>query len=592
MKKICLKLSVIFFLGLAMVFGIGKNAKAAIEYNGESYANDANGFWSVPTDTSDNRNMYHYIPDTCANRIVVLQTGSYDKTVVSATYGGAAMTLLETDNIIASAKSTVYYIVNPPTGTSTITVDFSGREAVVMKAVSFCNVDQSSPISSSDINQIYNYPNGDQTLQFPVADDDSAVLIFSNSVGYGKNITLAAGYTKTFGNANTWLHWTPNTVLGYKIGINTNANYQTIVNFGGTGYDATLGYLVLKYQPSEYCGDGLCQSATEDTTTCPDDCGYPSSAETSILFFFSNPYLRNNQSTARIRYVYNEDIFTPYDYISIYQIDPTNWASSTFIGTSTVIDYNELGGQKQGGQSYLSLTGSSTYTGLMNYDIVAHFASYWSASTGQTVPASESDPWVLVVNWTSANDIPLPSWNFATTTVLGDDFNTHDLACSTDEWNATTTLGINPHLCSFKQWLLDIGVKPTTYIISKISGLKSQIMTMFPFSLFKTINDSWTTATNSLSRLFLPIPVYAADTYSTSTGIYSGSGDGYSMDIPQFLGTTGTTSIPILSKASLTNILGDTGFLIYYYTCRFFIWALTLIFFWSLITERADKELL
>lgn len=340
--------------------------------------------------------------------------------------------------------------------------------------------------------------------------------------------------------------------------------------------------------PSEYCGDSVCQTTTETCANCPSDCGYCASASEN-LFYFYNPYTRNRLSTARISYLYNEAVFTPYDYLKIYQLDVVNPALSTFVGSSTVIDYNELGGQKQGGSSYFSLNGTSTYTGLIYYDIVAHFASYWDAGTATTVPESESIPWTLIVNWTDKSDLPLASWDFATTTVLGDEWNAHDMACTLAEWNATTTLGINPHLCSIKEWLLNIGVKPTVYIIGKITGLRAQIMGMFPFSLFKTVKDDWELEMNTLS--FTKIAL-AEDTFSTSTGIYSGSSsDGYSIDIPNFIGGGTTTSIPIFSKTSFTNILGDYGFNVYYFICRFLIWALVLIFFWDLMTSRSKEVL-
>jgi hypothetical protein len=338
-----------------------------------------------------------------------------------------------------------------------------------------------------------------------------------------------------------------------------------------------------------YCGDSVC-SPGEYFSDCPQDCA--PYYDQSNLFFFSNPYTRNNQSLARIRYLYNEAYFTPYDYIKIYEISTTNSASSTLIATSTVVDYNEIGGQKQGGQSYLTLTGSSTYIGNISYNIIAHFASYWDSSTGATTPARESIPWTLIVHWTNETNLPLPSWNFATSTVLGDDFNTHDMACTADEWSATTTLGINPHLCGIKQWLLDIGLKPTVYIISKINCLKDQIMLIFPFSLFKTIQDGWTNATNSLSYFLSIQPVYAGS-YSTSTGIYTGTTSGtsgYVLELPNFLGAT--SSISLFSKSSITDLMGEEGYNLYYFIIRFLIWAAVAAYFWNLLAFRDNDNIL
>jgi hypothetical protein len=336
-----------------------------------------------------------------------------------------------------------------------------------------------------------------------------------------------------------------------------------------------------------YCGNGICDGS-ETFSTCPQDCTASRYDSAVNLFFFNNPYLRNQNSTARISYQYNESVFTPYDYIEIFQLGINNWASSTSIGTSTIIDYNELGGRKQSGLSYFSLNGTSTYTGLIYYDVVAHFASYWDAGTGQTIPAQQSDPYVVVVDWTSEMNLPLPSWNFATTTVLGDEFDTHDLACTADEWAGTSSipfLGINVDvaMCRYKQWLLDIGMKPTQFIIRKITGLRDQIMSMFPFSLFKTMGDSWKTSTDSLSSFLKTKSAYAA--FSTSTGIYTDSGDGYTIDFPNFLGGGATSSLSVLSKSNMTALMGDYGFNVYYFICRFLVWAATLIYFWNLLTK-------
>lgn len=207
------------------------------------------------------------------------------------------------------------------------------------------------------------------------------------------------------------------------------------------------------------------------------------------------------------------------------------------------------------------------------------------ATTSQNFGTSTTADWVFTVGYTG------------TSTEHGGqsgEINTHDLACSADAWNSTTEyLGINFQvtICNTFQWLLDVGIKPQQYIANKLGNLRDSIMNMFPFDLLKTINDSFTNSTNGLTSFIKPKMVYA-DSFSTSTGIYTGSGDGFSFSIPNFLGTAGTSTFTIFKKADIVGFMGEDVFNIYYYFCRFLIWALFLTFCWHLITERSHNELL
>jgi len=576
MKKICLNISIFFFLGLAMVFS-ANTANAAITIESHSELVDAGHLQSEYVWMG----QYATGPtESCEDSILVVSTltGSGNQ-VSNVTFNDVGLTMLYTRSA-GNPYNQIWYLKNPPTGSHIIKL-YQNWGSATFQSMTICGVNQDNPFSSGITYQGY-MDVGNLSTPVNVAGDGSLVIDFMSAWSN-------PGFTET---SQTLLD-TTNWGSGYQASGYSFQDQHDLINITATvsNYSSGLNWYYLSLNPAlgEYCGNDICV-APETFGNCPQDCD----PIVENLFFFYNPYLRNRLSTARINYLYDEASFTPYDYIKIYQrpTDDPLWGTSTLIATSSVIDYSEIGHQKENGSSYLTLNGTSTYTGLIYYDIVAHFASYWDPYLHATQPERDSQPWSLIVNWTTSNDIPLDSWTFATTTILGDDFNTRSMACSEDEWSATTTLGINPHLCGIKQWLLDIGIKPTYYIISKIGTFKTAIMGMFPFSLFQTIKDDWDSATNTLARVFIIKTAYAADSYSTSTGIFTSStGDGYSIDIPDFLGS-GTSSIPVFSKTSISNILGDTGFLIYYYICRFFIWALVLVFWWSLITDRSDKELL
>jgi hypothetical protein len=306
------------------------------------------------------------------------------------------------------------------------------------------------------------------------------------------------------------------------------------------------------------------------------------------LFFFDNPYDCATNSTCRINYFYNESVWTPYDYLEL------QTATGTLISTSTIIARPDPLGAKSDGHSYFTITETASTTNLVFYNVVGHLAAYYDVILGD-VAATTTIPYVLSVNWAPGEwrDIT----DLFTVTSSSDIIDTHKLACTDEQWAATSSipiLGINVErvLCNTKQWVLDVGIKPTQILLDKLKGLVSKIGNMFPFSLLKTINNSWSNESKNLVS-FLSIKAANAEGYATSTGVYDNAGaDGFNISINNFIGTTGTTTLSLFSKSGMISAVGQTGFDIYYWTCRAFIWVLLLAFLWELITERSHKELL
>jgi len=74
------------------------------------------------------------------------------------------------------------------------------------------------------------------------------------------------------------------------------------------------------------------------------------------LLYFQNPYSCSNTSTCQINYYYDQNVFTPYDYLDVRQLssntDPT---TGTEIATSTITDSTDF--RKQNGNSFFTLSG-------------------------------------------------------------------------------------------------------------------------------------------------------------------------------------------------------------------------------------------
>lgn len=265
----------------------------------------------------------------------------------------------------------------------------------------------------------------------------------------------------------------------------------------------------LTFTPAEYCGDTLCQTISENCSTCPSDCGEcannPNSGDSINLFFFSNPYTFSNQSTAIVRYLYNENIFTPYDYIEIREISP-DWTTSTFIATSTIIDSTGFFTNKSNGSSYFTLTGNASTTGYVQYDVIGHLAAYWSPTLGD-VEATTTIPYVVTVNWQSTQ-IPTVADILAASSSnpFYDDDVMYDAACNEDDWNTpppeifgidVPALNLTVIGCKFKLGFIIAGNKFTTLATDGIYKAGNILKNVFPFNIYTNLNDSWKASANA-----------------------------------------------------------------------------------------------
>lgn len=90
-----------------------------------------------------------------SNRLLVVTVqmrGGAGGVVTGVTYNGVSMTQVTTEALSASAHATMYYLVNPDSGTHTVSVAHSltGSTNIVISATSLEGVDQSTPLDASN----------------------------------------------------------------------------------------------------------------------------------------------------------------------------------------------------------------------------------------------------------------------------------------------------------------------------------------------------------------------------------------------------------------------------------------------------------
>lgn len=142
---------------------------------------------------------------TGANRVLIVGFSNFDsnatdRQVSSVSYGGQALTKVANsvgDNATSNARSEIWYLIDPPTGSNNIAVTFAGANDITNSdyfyAV-FTGVDQSTPINDSDNHQTTGGTQDRITLTTTV---DGCVLIDVNNGDQGtSNYTVGAGQTE------------------------------------------------------------------------------------------------------------------------------------------------------------------------------------------------------------------------------------------------------------------------------------------------------------------------------------------------------------------------------------------------------------
>jgi hypothetical protein len=132
----------------------------------------------------------HSITSSGTDRLLVVGVSpNGGQTVSSVDYGGKALTQVRSDDAGGAAHSSLWYLVNPPTGSNSVDVTLSAADDVVIGAMSFLGVDQTNPIDVHNGNTGLS-ANPLVTLTTTV-DDDMIVDVVGTLVG-----PLTAGFAQ------------------------------------------------------------------------------------------------------------------------------------------------------------------------------------------------------------------------------------------------------------------------------------------------------------------------------------------------------------------------------------------------------------
>lgn len=391
---------------------------------------------------------------------------------------------------------TILYISNPTPGQRLLGIPGNNYGYITtVKCFLVSGVDTSNPfLNDTSVNNVYTaYPNG-----------------------VNGNLLLNVLWRDWNGNLETNSSPTFTTVYLYPSGDRVASAGYAYKNISSSlespNYTSTISKgTFIEFNnatPTEYCGDTFCQTAMENCSICPIDCGEcasnPNSGDSLNLFFFSNPYTFSNQSTAIVRYLYNENVFTPYDHIEIRKIN-SDWTSS-FIATSTIIDTTGLFTSKSNGNSYFTLTGDATTTGYIHYEVIGHLAGYWSPTLGE-VEATTTIPYVVTVNWQPTQIINIADILAASSTnPFYDDAVMYEAACSEEDWNTpppeifgvdVPALNLTVIGCKFKLGFIIAGNKFTSLATDGIYRAGNILKNVFPFNIYTNLNDSWKASANA-----------------------------------------------------------------------------------------------
>ena len=517
MKNKLLQITAFLFIVFFSFIGMSKDtyAQENIYLGASTYIDSTN-----PGNLNGNiRSIPFTVPTDCHNSLLLVATQGWYSDSVAIDYGGTSMTqqlnTWSSGPIKSNMGGYVFSLLSPEAGTHYLNFNSSGSTDQDAQIQVYCNVDQNNPWVTTPYNNGYSKDSGYVSL----TNDNSMVVSWFWSGN--EAVTPPSGFTLTNGAVGQGWNFGVGVSSAYKIQDLPGQSFSW--SDGNPGYISVLGIVVLnygEYVSPYYCGDTFCHTAIENCSTCPVDCGECASnpnAGNISLFFFSNPYTFSNQSTAIVRYLYNEDVFTPYDHIEIREMN-ADWSSSTFIATSTIIDTTGFFTNKTNGNSYFTLTGNASTTGYVYYEVIGHLAPYWHVIYGD-VEATTTIPYMVVVNW-QPTQIPTVADILAasSTNPFYDDAVMYEAACSEEDWNTpppeifgvdVPALNLTVIGCKFKLGFIIAGNKFTSLATDGIYRAGNILKNVFPFNIYTNLNDSWKASSNAtvMSELAFLSPV-------------------------------------------------------------------------------------
>lgn len=236
------------------------------------------------------------------------------------------------------------------------------------------------------------------------------------------------------------------------------------------------------------------------------------------------------------------------------------------------------------GQGNLVATSSTASTEFSYYSVVP-YSDIWSQQYATTTTAI----WFLSeADFTEQYD---NIWNTEHSIITELGIDTYKLACTDEQWASTSSIpflgvSVDQLMCNTRKWVLDVGIKPIQTIADKLSYLRTSLMSIFPFNLIYKFQNSFQEAQHEILGM-LATPAMAAD-ISSSTGAYVGN---FSFEAADLFGDgNGTTTITLLSKENMENLLGVEGFSLFNLICRILIWTAFAAYCWWVATARIHGE--
>jgi hypothetical protein len=167
---------------------------------------------------------------TGANRFMLVGISQRNRTVTSVTYGTTPLTLVGDNNNNGNARISIYQLVNPPSGTATITVNFSSSpdKGAVVSVTTYSGVDQTNPLGT--------FATAQATSTNPTVTVNSSTgdLIYDVVAIRNQTVTVGAGQTQRWnlnsgsdmngagstkpGSGSTNMSWTSSSSADWAIG--------------------------------------------------------------------------------------------------------------------------------------------------------------------------------------------------------------------------------------------------------------------------------------------------------------------------------------------------------------------------------------
>lgn len=135
---------------------------------------------------------------TGSDRLMLVGVSTRDRTVSSVTYGGTALTLVGAQTSNGNAKTAIYRLIAPASGTANVVVTLSGNpgKGAVVGVMTFTGVNQTTPLGT------YASAVGNSTTAALNVTSSNSELVFNVVSAQNVNVNNVAGQTQRW-NVNT-----------------------------------------------------------------------------------------------------------------------------------------------------------------------------------------------------------------------------------------------------------------------------------------------------------------------------------------------------------------------------------------------------